>query len=105
MKMREEIREIRLHIKGEFEDWENSIERVFHGKEITEKENKELFEFVRKLLKKTYYSDYAITKIYKTIEKGFVIKLFKQTQNQYGGYVGTIETYVTIDDIISNIKR
>jgi hypothetical protein len=105
MKMKKEIKEIRLCVKGEFEDWESAIERVFHGYEISEKENPELFEFVRQLLKKTYYSCFAITRIYKTIEKGFVVKLFAQTENAYGGYVGTVETYATIDDIIRNAKR
>jgi hypothetical protein len=103
--MKGEIREIKLYVKGEFEDWGSAVERVFHGKEITERENKELFEFVRQLLRKTYYSTYAITKIYRTVEKGFIVKLFKQTENAYGGYVGTIETYATIEDIIKNIKR
>jgi hypothetical protein len=103
--MKGEIREIRLYVKGEFEDWSTAKEEIVHGKEITERENKELFEFVRQLLKKTYYSTYAVTKIYKTIEKGFIVKLFKQTENAYGGYVGTIETYATIEDIIKNIKR
>jgi hypothetical protein len=103
--MKGEIREIRLYVKGEFEDWSTAKEEIVHGKEITERENKELFEFVRQLLKKTYYSTYAVTKIYKTIEKGFIVKLFKQTENQYGGYAGTVETYVTINDIVKNIKR
>jgi hypothetical protein len=105
MRMERKIREIIIHIKGEFEDWKNAEKRVFHGYEITETENKELFEFVRRLLKKTYYADFGITKIYKTIEEGFIVKLFKQTENAYGGYVGTIETYATVDDIAKNIKR
>jgi hypothetical protein len=105
MRMERKIREIIIYIKGEFEDWKDAEKRVFHGYEITETENKELFEFVRQLLRKTHYSTYVTTKIYKTIEKGFVIKLFQQTQNTYGGYVGTIETYATIEDIIKNIKR
>jgi 1,4-alpha-glucan branching enzyme len=103
--MKREIREIKLYVKGEFEDWKDAIERVFHGYEITETENKELFEFVRQLLKKTHYSSFVVTKIYKTIEHGYIIRLFTQTENQYGGYVGTIETYATIDDIIRNAKR
>jgi hypothetical protein len=103
--MKGEIREIKLYVKGEFEDWGSAVERVFHGKEITETENKELFEFVRRLLKKTYYADFAITKIYRTIEEGYIVKLLKQTENQYGGYAGTVETYVTINDIVKNIKR
>jgi hypothetical protein len=103
--MKKEIQEIRLYVKGEFEDWNSAREEIVHGFEVDKKENKELFEFVEKLLKKTYYSDFVVTKIYKTIEKGFVIKLFKQTENQYGGYVGTTETYATIDDIVKNIKK
>lgn len=103
--MEKKIGEIKICIKGEFEDWGSARERIFHGYEITEKENKELFEFVRQLLKKTYYANFAMTKIYKTIEHGYIIKLFAQTENQYGGDVGTVETYATIDDIVKNVKR
>jgi hypothetical protein len=103
--MKREIREIKICLKEEFEDWKDAEKRVFHGYEITEKDNKELFELVRRLLKKTYYADYAITNIYKTVEHRYIIRLFKQTENQYGGYVGTIETYVTVEDIVKNIRR
>ena len=103
--MKKEIREIKICLKGEFEDWERAEKRIFHGYEISEKESKELYEFVRQLLKKTYYADYAITNIYKTVENGYIIRLFKQTENQYGGYVGTVETFASIDDIIKNIRR
>jgi regulator of sirC expression with transglutaminase-like and TPR domain len=95
--MKKDIREIKICLKGEFE--ERGEKRVFHGAELKEEENRELFEFVRRLLKKTYYADYAVTRIYKTVEQGYIIKLFKQTENEYGGYVGTIESYVSIDDI------
>jgi hypothetical protein len=96
--------EVKLWLKGEFESWDEAKEMIVHGKEITRRECEEFFEFVEQLLEKTYYSDFVVTRIYKTIEKGFVIKLFKQTENQYGGYAGTIETYVTINDIVKNIK-
>jgi hypothetical protein len=101
--MKREIREIKLYVKGEFESWENAKERIVHGYEISEKESPELYEFVRQLLKKTYYSNFAMT-IYRTIEKGFIVKLFAQTENAYGGYVGTIETYITIEDIAKSIR-
>jgi hypothetical protein len=96
------MQEIRLYIKGEFEDWEKAIERKFHGVELN---NRELKEFIERLLKKTEYATYAVTKIYKTVEAGFVIVLFTQTNNQYGGYVGSIQTYITIDDIVRSLKR
>jgi hypothetical protein len=89
MRMGKEIREIKIWVKGEFEDWRDAEKRIFHGYEITERENKELFEFVRQLLKKTHYSCFAITNIYKTVEHGYIIKLFRQTEN----------------DIIKNIRR
>jgi hypothetical protein len=104
-KIKREIREIKLYVKGEFEDWENAVEKTIHGYEISERENPELFEFVEKLLRKTYYDEFVVTRIYKTIEEGFVVILFSQTGNEYGGYCGTIETYATIDDIVKNIKR
>jgi hypothetical protein len=100
-----EMKEIKLYIKGEFEDWREAREKTLHGYEISERENPELFEFVEKLLRKTYYDELAVTHIYKTIEEGFVILLFSQTENQYGGYCGTIQTYATIDDIVKNIRR
>jgi hypothetical protein len=103
--MGKEIREIKLYVKGEFESWNEAIERVFHGTEVKEEENRELFEFVRQLLKKTYYANYAVTRIYKTVEHGYIIKLFRQTENAYGGYVGTIETYVTVEDIVKGVRK
>ena len=96
------VKKISIHVKGEFEDWKDAKEKVFHGYEIHEKE---LYEFVRELLKRTSYANLAITKIYKTIEHGYIIRLFAQTENRYGGYVGTIETYATVDDIIKNIEK
>jgi hypothetical protein len=103
--MKGEVKEIRLYIKSWTEDWSEAEERVFHGRQITKAENPELYEFVEKLLKKTYYDTCVISRIYKTIEKGFVIVLFDMLENKYGGYIGTTTTYVTIDDIIKNIKR
>jgi hypothetical protein len=100
-----EIKEIKLYTKSWTEDWDSAREEIVHGFELDKKENEKLFDFVEKLLEKTHYASFAITKIYETIEKGFVIKLFKQTENQYGGYVGTIETYVTVEDIVKNIRR
>jgi hypothetical protein len=99
------MREIRIYSKGEFEDWESARALVFHGEEIDRERNRDLYEFVEDLLIRTHYSDFALTRIYKTIEKGFVCLLYKQTQNEYGGYVGSVQIYITIDDIARNMER
>ena len=101
----ERVKEIKVYMKSEFETWDEAIERVFHGKEIKRTENRDLYEFVEDLLMRTHYSEFALTRIYKTIEEGYLCVLYRQTQNEYGGYVGSISLYATIDDIVKNIKR
>ena len=101
----EEIKEIKLYSKGEFESWDSAKEEIVHGFELNEKENRELYEFVRRLLEKTYYENFVVSRIYKTIEHGYVIVLFRQTENEYGSYVGTISLYATLEDIIKNMKK
>jgi hypothetical protein len=101
-KMSKKPEKIKIWLKGEFEGWENAKLAQFTGYEI---ENEDFYEFVARLLKRTEYGSYVITAIYKTVECGFVVKLFKQVENQYGGYTGSITTFVTVDEIIKAIKR
>jgi hypothetical protein len=79
--------------------------RKFHGYEIKRENNRDLFDFIERLLVKTRYGDYALTHIYKTVEKKYIMVLFKQIENEYGGYVDTVQIYITIDDIVRNVER
>ena len=102
--MKRRYKQIKLYVKGEFDTWNQALERVFHGYEI--KNNKELYRFIEELIKRTDYCDLVPTKIYRTVEGGgYVIRLFKQTENQYGSYVGTVETYLTLDELLSSLKK
>jgi hypothetical protein len=100
-KMSKKPEKIKIWLKGEFEDWPNAKLVEFTGYEI---DSEELHEFVSKLLKKTEYASYVVTGIYKTVECGFVVKLFKQVENQFGSYTGSITTYLTFDEIVKAIR-
>jgi hypothetical protein len=35
----------------------------------------------------------------------YIIVLFKQTENSYGGFVGSVSTYLTLDELIKAVKN
>jgi hypothetical protein len=97
------IKKIEVWVKGEFEDWEHARLAQFYGKRIDDSD--ELYEFIYRLLRKTEYSDYAVTAIYKVVGYSYIIVLFKQTENSYGGFVGSVSTYLTLDELIKAVKN
>jgi hypothetical protein len=100
-KKNKKLEKIKIWVKNEFEEWDSAKRIEYSGYKI---EDEDFYELVRELLKMTKYSDYTITGIYKTSEHGIIIRLFKQIENQYGGYSGSVLTFVFLKDIIKVIK-
>jgi hypothetical protein len=96
------MEKIKVWLKNEFEDWDHAKLAEFQGYEIKDEDFNEL---IAKLLKITEYSSYVITGIYKTKQYGIIIRLFRQVENQYGGYTGSVSTFITLDELIKAIKK
>jgi hypothetical protein len=67
------------------------------GREIDEKDNRELYMFVLELLGRANYCYYTLDKILKTAEKSYIIVLENESEKS--------KTYLTIAELIDALRK
>jgi hypothetical protein len=90
------MEEIRLARKEKIDGLEFVESISVHGREIDEKDNKELYTFVLELLSRTNYCDYVLDKILKTYEKSYVIVIENEREKN--------KTYLTFAELIEAMR-